>query len=349
MRGRLLAVLGATGYTGRLVVADARRLGLPLRLVGRAPAALGALAAVGEEVRVADARDPGALERAFAGASVVVSCAGPFARLGLAPVRAALEARAHYVDTSAEQPFARLVREGLGDEAARARVCLLTSFGFDYALGDLAAAVAAAGLGPVQVVRVGYAVSGLVPSRGTRRTMGELMRHGHDAWVGGALVPSRFGATAARLLFPSGAADVVEWGGTEPLTVPRHVDVAEVRSYVRLPRAAAIAGRVAPAFAPLVSSLGGIGPSGAGEAIRRRARFAVVAEALVEGGGGARATITGRDVYGVTARLVAEGARSLLAGEVDAVGAPAPAEAFEARALLGRLAPLAGIRSVEGL
>ena len=49
-------MLGATGYTGRLVVERARELGLALRLVGRRREALEQLARDGEEIRVADAR-----------------------------------------------------------------------------------------------------------------------------------------------------------------------------------------------------------------------------------------------------------------------------------------------------
>ena len=93
-----LAILGVTGYTGRLVLAEARRAGLPVRLVGRRQDALNALAQPGEEVRVADARSLGTLREAFAGASVVASCAGPFLELGLAPVEAAIAEGAHYLD-----------------------------------------------------------------------------------------------------------------------------------------------------------------------------------------------------------------------------------------------------------
>ena len=54
-----LAILGVTGFTGRLVLDEARRSGLDVRLVGRRRDALDALAAPGEEVRVADAAQVG--------------------------------------------------------------------------------------------------------------------------------------------------------------------------------------------------------------------------------------------------------------------------------------------------
>src|SRR5436190_1488940 len=90
-----LAVLGATGYTGGLVVERARELGLPLRLVGRRRDALEAMAVAGDEIRVADARDDRALREAFDGAFAVASLAGPFLAVGDLPVAAAIDRRAH--------------------------------------------------------------------------------------------------------------------------------------------------------------------------------------------------------------------------------------------------------------
>src|SRR5438477_1047126 len=77
-RDRPFAVLGATGYTGRLVCGAARSLGIPLRLVGRRREALEELVESGEEIRLAEARDLDALVAALDGAFAVVSLAGPF-------------------------------------------------------------------------------------------------------------------------------------------------------------------------------------------------------------------------------------------------------------------------------
>ena len=344
-----LAVLGATGYTGGLVVERARAARLPLRLVGRRRDALEALARSGEDVRVADARDEAALRAAFDGAAVVVSLAGPFVAVGAAPVVAAAAVGAHYVDTSGEQAFARLVYERHGDAAARAGVVVLTSFGFDYVPGDLAARLAAEGLDePLDEVVVGYAVTRFGSSAGTRRTIGHVMRQPQVAYEEG-LVPSRFGATTRRFSFPFGERTLVEWSGTEPLTVPRHTRVRRVRSYVQvpLPRVAAVGARFGRFVAPLVEASAAFGANPPPEA-RARARFAVVAEA--RGPAGAqRATLVGSDVYGLTAALVVAAAEELIGGGARGAGALAPAEAFEPRRLVERVGPLLSIESVERL
>ena len=330
-----VALLGVTGYTGRLVLAEARRAGLELRLVGRRREALEALAAPGEEVRVADARDEPGLREALAGASAVVSLAGPFLQLGLAPVQAAVEVGAHYLDSTGEQEFVRLVHDRV-----EAKTAVLPAFGFDYVPGDLAARLAAEQVeGPLEELVVAYATSGIGTSRGTRETISRLMTQEQVAWQDGRLVPSRFGATTRSVRFPFGERTVVEWSGTEPLTVPRHTDVRNVRSYLRLPRVVARFGGLGRLAAPIARATSRVGPAGPSEATRSRNRFTVVAEATGPGGSG-RAVLTGRDVYGLTALLLVRGAEALLAGEARGAGVLAPAQAFDARVLASRLEPL---------
>ena len=334
-----VAILGPTGFTGRLVVAEARRAGLAVRLVGRDRRALEELAD-GDEVRAADAGDPATLRAAFDGAKVVLSCAGPFLPLGPAPVEAAVAAGAHYLDSSGEQAWVALLHERLARRAADAGVAVLPAFGFDYVPGDLAARVAAERLrGPIDEIVVAYSIKNVGTSRGTRRTIGAVMGQRQLAYENGRLVPSRFGATTRRVQFPFGEHTVVEWSGTEPLTVPRHTDVRSVRSYVRAPAIAAHAGGLGKLAAPFARLASRVGPQGPSERSRARSRFAVVAEAR-GAGGQARAVVTGSDVYGLTALLLVRGAEALLRGEGRGAGVLAPAEAFDAHALAASLAPL---------
>ena len=182
---------------------------------------------------------------------------------------------------------------------------------------------------------VAYSVKGVGTSRGTRRTIGHVMGQ-RQAWENGRLVASRFGATTRGAL-PVRRARRRRVGGTEPLTVPRHTDVRNVRSYIRAPVIAAKAGglgRLRRAARPArlaVWPAGAVGESG-------KSRFAVVAEARGPGGEG-RAVVEGTDVYGLTARLIVVGAQALDAGEARGTGVLAPAEAFDARTLAGRLEP----------
>lgn len=330
-----LAILGVAGFTGRLVLDEARRAGLDVRLVGRRREALEELAAAGEEVRVADASRSGEVAAACDGCDVVLSCAGPFLEIGMGPVVGAIAIGAHYLDTSGEQAWVRHLHE----HVEGADTVVVPAFGFDYVPGDVAARLAAEQVdGPLDEIVVAYSVKGVGTSRGTRRTIAHVLGQKQMAWEDGKLVPSGFGATTRRVRFPFGERTVVEWGGTEPITVPRHTDVRNVRSYIRAPAAAAKAGSLGRLAAPFVRVASRFGPHGPSPQSRRKSRFAVVAEARGPGGE-ARAVLEGTDVYGLTALLLVRGAQLLLAGEARGSGVLAPAEAFDARTLAGRLEP----------
>src|SRR5690348_1634802 len=108
----MIAVYGATGYTGRLVAHELRRRGLTAILAGRNADKLDALVTeVGADwpTRVAAVDDPAALRAAFAGADAVINCAGPFTFFGAPVIEAAIDAGAHYCDTTGEQPYMQRV------------------------------------------------------------------------------------------------------------------------------------------------------------------------------------------------------------------------------------------------
>jgi short subunit dehydrogenase-like uncharacterized protein len=338
-------VLGATGYTGLLVCEQLRELGLPVRLLGRRREELEEHAHSGEEVRVADAADTDSLVEALDGAFAVISTAGPFLPQGFATVDAAIAGGVHYLDSCTEQAYSRQIYERFGGRAAESGVVALTAFA--NAAGDLAAGVAVERLeGPIEEVVVANDQSGLSLSRGSRETLAQVLEQPLAAWEDGRLVPSRFGATTRRIRFPSGERTVVEWGGPEPLTVPRHAEVRRVRSYVRAPRAAAIAGKFSSRLAPVVRLSARVGRAGPRQEKRRKATFTVVAEARDLGGGGRRATVIGRDVYGTAALLLGRATQALRDGEVQGVGPLAPAEAFQSREFLAKLAPLIQLESL---
>ena len=119
----MIAVYGATGYTGRLVAHELRRRGLAATLCGRD---LGRLEAVKREVgadwpvRAAAIDDREELRRALMGADAVINCAGPFTFYGAPVIDAALDVGAHYCDTTGEQPYIQKVLTWM-DAPARSR------------------------------------------------------------------------------------------------------------------------------------------------------------------------------------------------------------------------------------
>src|ERR1700726_1791220 len=102
---RTVVVFGAYGHTGRFVVAELYKRGWKPILSGRNAAKLNAVA--GEhpqsEIRLALVDDPVSLDRALAGASAVINCAGPFIDTAIPIVEVALRSGIHYLDIAAEQ------------------------------------------------------------------------------------------------------------------------------------------------------------------------------------------------------------------------------------------------------
>ncbi|HEV2062785.1 MAG TPA: saccharopine dehydrogenase NADP-binding domain-containing protein, partial [Solirubrobacteraceae bacterium] len=199
----MIAIYGATGYTGRLVAAELKRRGLEARLCGRNGGKLRALAdSIGVDwpVRAAAVDDAPALRKALTGADVVISCAGPFTFYGAPVIEAALGIGAHYVDTTGEQPYIRRVFEHMSRDASAAGCAVIPAVGFDYLPGDLIASLAARGHEPLDELTIAYAVAGSGMSRGTLRSALEMLSSEDVEYVEGEW--RRAGAQPLRETFP---------------------------------------------------------------------------------------------------------------------------------------------------
>src|SRR3954468_17131960 len=118
-----IAIYGAYGYQGRLVLAELARLRADLILVGRNADRLtnAATGLSGAETRVANLADHDGLVAAFRGADAVINCAGPFTPQGNAVARAAIAAGCNYTDTSGEQLHVKHIYDTCAAEAERGR------------------------------------------------------------------------------------------------------------------------------------------------------------------------------------------------------------------------------------
>lgn len=146
-----IAVIGATGYTGRLVLKHlaqcTKRDGSPLHVaacgrdagrVKNAVAALKPSKTVFEE-RVVDVEDRSTLNATVGDAKVVIACAGPFLQHGMPVVEACIEKSTHYVDITGEGIFVRKVIDRFHAVAEEKKVCIVPCCGFDSVPSDLSA------------------------------------------------------------------------------------------------------------------------------------------------------------------------------------------------------------------
>lgn len=182
-----LMIYGATGYTGGLVAKRAQTAGIKFEIAGRdGPRLHAASAQLGVAHRTFRLDDPAVVRKHIAGTSVLLNCAGPFARTGEPLMRACIEAGVHYLDITAEINVYRLA-EGLSDAAAAAGVMLLPGVGWDVVPTDCLAAHVARRVEAPRRLRIALQVAGSM-SRGSAVSAGEIIGGGLLARAGGALV-----------------------------------------------------------------------------------------------------------------------------------------------------------------
>jgi len=359
-QARRIAVYGASGYTGRLVAAELGRRGADFVLAGRSRPKLEMVAedvAGKPHVQEASLDDPAKLRELLEPCAAVIACAGPFVEHGEPVVRAAIESGTHYLDTTGEQPFIRRVFQEHGPAARAAGVALVPAMGFDYAFGDLIAALTGEGLGDLDEVAIAYSVLGWDvigrgATRGTARSAIGILTEEEIVWDEGELRPARGGVSSGTFEFPAplGRQRMVRYPSGEHITVPRHLPTRRVRTMLTAatmmphPRLSPLAPTMMlplglAARTPLrrvlqaaVSRL----PEGPSEEARSRARFLVVCDASA-GTRRRRGSVSGSDVYGITARTIVEGALRVATADYRGSGALAPAQAFDPRDFLNAM------------
>ncbi len=341
-----IVVFGAAGYTGRLAVESLVAAGYAPVLAGRDGARLAELAArfPGTRTAVADAADPDSVRALVRPGDVLLSTVGPFVRLGEAALSAAVDAGAHYVDSTGEALFIRRVFTEYGPRAQRAGVLLLTAFGYDFVPGNLAGALAVReGGAAVQRVEVGYFITGdtrSAMSSGTRASIAAGVTSPHHAFRGGMLRGER-GAHRVRHFDGRAAFSI---GGTEQLALPaEYPQLRDVGVYLGWLGAATRVAQLASYTQPLFTALPfvrrrmeeradramrstGRGPDAAA---RARSGSLVVAEGFdAAGSRRSQVRLRGDNGYDLTGRLLAWAATQLAAGAVDGTGALGPVQAF---------------------
>ena len=340
-----IVVFGATGYTGRLVTAALVERGARPVIAGRHRSALDDLAAEhgGLDSAVADAQEPASVRALVEAGDVLVTTVGPFTLRGHAALEAAIDAGAHYVDSTGESGFVRHVVLDAGPRAERAGSALLTAFGYDFVPGHVAAGLAveaaeAAGgvVGGVQVVYSGL-VGGM--SSGTRTTGSVMVTESTHRLEAGRLVERPTGRDVAVVDDAGHRRQTVLVGGTEPVLAshqwPSVTDVsvwldlgavvwlAKLGSYV-----APTAMRIPQLRSWVRRASGGTG-TGPDAAARARSSCSVLAIASdADGNELARARVRGPNVYDLTATTMAEGALRLRDDGPPRPGALGPLELF---------------------
>jgi short subunit dehydrogenase-like uncharacterized protein len=295
--------------------------------------------------------DPASLRALLGDCPVLINCAGPFVRFGEPVLAAAVETGTHYLDTTGEQPFMKVALERYGPGAGRAGVAIVPAMGFDYVPGDMIASLTAEDMGELDEISMHYSWQGFTPSQGTARTTLEIIG-GHDLeWRDREWVETRGNPSRGTYEFPApvGRQRMIRYPSGEQITVPRHVATRNLRASMNASAfssdllAPVLAAAMRPAGlamrTPLKRLAGAVIsrlPQGPTPEQRERMRWMIVCEAK-RGEVERKGVISGKDVYGVTAAAIVNGAGIASRQDFEARGGLAPSQAFEARPFLTEL------------
>lgn len=332
-----VTVFGAYGHTGRFVVAELLERGFVPVLAGRDADRLHALAREfgldgPASVRPASVDDPDSLDRALAGAAAVVNCAGPFATTAAPVIEAALRARVPYLDVAAEIEANADTFAQFADRARAAGVLVVPAMAFYGGLGDLLVTAAMGDWTAADEAHVAYGLSGWQPTAGTR-TAGAVSRErrggGRVVYANGRLERRHDDPPALEWAFPApmGPRVVIgEFTMADVVTVPSHLAIPEVRTYMTTEAARDIADPDTPAPTAV-------------DAHGRSDQTFLVDVVVHSGEERRRAVARGQDIYAVTAPLVVEAVDRVLSGRTATTGVASAGEVFDARDFLRALSP----------
>lgn len=209
------------------------------------------------------------------------------------------------------------------DRARAAGTAVVPAMAFYGGLGDLLATAAMGDWTAADEAHVAYGLNSWHPTEGTR-IAGVVSRERR----GGRRV--RF--ANGRLEYRDDAAPTLEWDFPEPVgtravigeftmadvvTIPSHLPIPEVRTYMTVEAAGDIASPDTPTPAAV-------------DADGRSDQTFLVEVVIRSGGAERRAVARGQDIYAVTAPLAVEAVARILTGRTRTVGVASAGEIFDA-------------------
>jgi short subunit dehydrogenase-like uncharacterized protein len=335
-------IYGATGYTGKLVAAEAVRRGLDIELAGRDSAKLAAVGeALGCPCRTIALSDGAALREGLADIAAVLHIAGPFSQTAQPMVDACLATGTHYLDVTGEiDVFESIARRGA--DAKAAGVLLLPGVGFDVVPSDCLASHTAARVDDPRRLRMAIAGMDGGVSRGTANSAIESLGDGLRIRQDGIIRTRGAGSLERNFDFGAGPTRALgmPWGDVSTAFYSTGIPNIEIYFVMsgRMPTLMKASRIVAPflripAVQRFLKARVATMPEGPDEAARAATRALLLAE--VEGPGGqlARTMLETPSGYALTPPAAVESARRAACGEAP-TGFHTPATAFGADFIL---------------
>jgi hypothetical protein len=232
-------------------------------------------------------------------------------------IEAAQRAGIPYVDVAAEIEVLMDTFAHYADVDA----AVVPAMAFYGGLGDLLATTAMDDWTAADEVHVAYGLSGWHPTPGTRLA-GRLSRERRNGrrvrYASGRLEYRDGTAPTLEWPFPAGPRTVIgEFTMADVVTVPSHLKVPDVHTYMTVEAARDVASPDTPAPAAVDD--------------RGRSAQTFVVDVVVRSGGEERRVVaSGQDIYAVSAPLAVEAVHRVLTGQTKASGLASAGEMFDA-------------------
>jgi len=225
---------GATGYTGRLIAAEANRRGLQPVLAGRDQAAVSAIAQdLGLEFKAFGLDNVQEIRDAIRGAALVLHCAGPFSATAAPMIKACLGEGVHYLDITGEIDVFEYAHAH-SEAARRPDVVLIPGVGFDVVPSDCLAASLVQRLPAATDLKLAFEMTGGA-SPGTAKTSVEGIRKGGRVRRDGRLkaVPLAWKSRKIPFAHAERTAVTIPWG--DVYTAFISTGIPDIEVYMSMP------------------------------------------------------------------------------------------------------------------
>jgi short subunit dehydrogenase-like uncharacterized protein len=326
----MIGIIGATGFTGKLVASELKKRKAEFFIAGRNEQLLQALSESldGVSFRIIDVQDRSTFN-ALDGCRVIINCAGPFTDFGEPIVQEAIARRAHYLDTTGEQGFIKLVYDKYHEQAKAAGIVLVPACAYEYAIGDAMGAQLCSDFSQCLAIEFIYSLNEMHTSPGTRKSIVRAFGAPGFFLRNGQLVESRPGAISRKAHIDGQVFSIVSFPAGEALMLPRHTNVQDVSTYftagaplIVLQASAALGHllmRVAGDF--IVKKTSAKTPA---IAERQSTSFLIEASTIIDMSSH-RITVKGNDPYWLTAIIICGAVDHLLTNPPSQFGAITPA------------------------
>ncbi|MBE9007925.1 saccharopine dehydrogenase NADP-binding domain-containing protein [Fortiea sp. LEGE XX443] len=226
---------GATGYAGKLIAETAKNQGVELILAGRNQSALMSEAKkLGFDFRVFSLDDSQAIAHSLQDVTVVLNCAGPFAKTAKSLVDVCLQTHTHYLDIAGEVPEFQAL-EARDMEAKNAGIMLLPGVGFGIVPTDCIAAYLKSQLPTANTLKLIYETEGGV-SQGTANTVLPSLHEMGVVRKANKLIPSRPAEKKHKVNFGAGIVTAVTNPWRADLVTAFHsTNIPNIETYTVFP------------------------------------------------------------------------------------------------------------------